>query len=479
MDAITIPTAPNTATNDQMTAVFEQQRAYASTVANSSVKERRAKLQRIADYTMEHLPRLEEAMHKDFKKPMAETVLTEILPIISDLKHTKKHLRKWMKPRRVPMPLTLLGTVSHIRYEAKGTILILSPWNYPFNLTIGPLISAIAAGNTAILKPSEMTPHTSAFMQEMIQELFDPKEVALFEGDVSVAQHLLSLPFNHIFFTGSPQVGKIVMKAAADHLASVTLELGGKSPTIIDETANLKTVAERVAWGKCVNNGQTCVAPDYVLVQESVKSQFIEQFGAAVKRMYGDSKEWQQSDSYARIVNQKHHARISGLLEDAIDKGANIEFGGQVQAEENFIAPTVLTKVESGMRVMQEEIFGPLLPVMSYTNKEEALQVIQQFEAPLVMYVNSRNQRNIDFFLNQAPSGDVVINETLAHFGHPDLPFGGKNNSGIGKSGGEAGFREFSHERSVLIQKFGTLKPFYPPYTPTVRKILGWVLKFL
>ena len=345
MSAITIPMAPNTATNQEISELFEAQRAHAAVVARTSAKERKAKIKAIHDYTQDNLNAIMEAMHKDFRKPPAEAVIAEILTVVTEAKHAMRHIKKWMKPRRVPMPLTLAGTSSHVRHDAKGNVLILSPWNYPYNLTIIPLISSIAAGNVSILKPSEMTPHTSALMHKMVDELFDPQEVALVEGNVEVAQHLLSLPFNHIHFTGSPQVGKIVMRAAAEHLASVTLELGGKSPTIVDETASIKTVAERIAWGKCLNNGQTCIAPDYLLVQDKVKDKFISAFKDAVSNMYGGIDNVGNSDSYCRIVNRRHYDRITGILEDAIEKGANIELGGETRAEDNFIAPTLLTNI--------------------------------------------------------------------------------------------------------------------------------------
>lgn len=477
MSAITIPMAPNTATNEEISQIFEAQRAYAAEAGQSTAKERKAKIKLIHTYTMDHLDDIMEAMHKDFRKPPAEVILGEILSVVSDAKHNMRNLRKWMKPKRVPMPLTLVGTSSHIRRDSKGNVLVLSPWNYPYNLAIGPLISSLAAGNVTIVKPSEMTPHTSALMHKMIDELFDRKEVALIEGNVQVAQHLLSLPFNHIHFTGSPQVGKIVMKAAAEHLASVTLELGGKSPTIVDETASIKTVAERVAWGKCLNNGQTCIAPDYLLVQNSAKDKFISAFKNSVDAMYNGIDQVGQSDSYARIVNRRHFDRIKGILEDAVEKGAKVELGGEWREEDNFIAPTLLTNVSSDMRIMQEEIFGPLMPMMTYDKKEDALAKIQEHEAPLVLYVNSKNKKNIDYFLDNVPSGDAVVNETLVHFAHPGLPFGGKNNSGIGKASGHAGFCDMTHERSVMVQKFGTLKPFYPPYNDSVLKILKTVLK--
>ena len=474
-----INVAPNTATSEQIGQVFKKQQAYASVVAKTTAKERKQKLKRLLDYMMTHTDEIAQVIYEDFKKPHTESILTEILILKQEAKHAIKHLGSWMKDKRVRAPLTALGTFSHIRYEPKGTTLIISPWNYPFQLCIGPLISAIAAGNVAILKPSEMTPHTSTFIRKMITDLFEEQEIAVFEGDYQIAQSLLALPFNHIHFTGSPQVGKIVMKAAAEHLSSVTLELGGKSPTIVDETANLKDAAEKIAWGKSLNNGQTCIAPDYLLIHESVKQPFIDAYKKALKKMYPHQGGVVEDDSYARIVNAKHFRRINSLLEDAIDNGAKVEAGGKVIADENFIEPTLLSEVDEEMSIMREEIFGPVLPLVSYTDKSDALALINDKERPLALYIYSRNQKNIDYFLGGAISGDSVINDNMIHFSHTELPFGGINNSGIGKSGGYAGFKSFSHERSVLKQVYGTLKPLYPPYTEKVKKIVKFLLKMV
>ena len=474
-----IDVAPNTATAEQISQVFNRQRAYAPTIAKTTAKERKQKLKSLLNYVLTHTEEIAQAIHNDFRKPHTETLLTEIIVLKQEVKHAIKHLRRWMKHKRVSTPITALGTFSHIRYEPKGTTLIISPWNYPFQLCMGPLVSAIAAGNVAILKPSEMTPHTSAIIRKMVSELFDEQEVAVFEGDYQIAQHLLALPFNHIHFTGSPQVGKIVMRAAAEHLSSITLELGGKSPTIIDQTANVKDAAEKIAWGKCLNNGQTCIAPDYLLIHESVKSKFVDAYKHALKKMYPHQGGVAEDDSYARIVNGKHFARIHRLLKDAIEKGAKVEAGGTVIAEENFIEPTLLTAVNDNMQIMQEEIFGPVLPLMTYADKADVLALINGKERPLALYVYSKNKQHVDYFLDGAISGDSVINDNMIHFSQTELPFGGINNSGIGKSGGYAGFKSFSHERSVLKQVYGTLKPLYPPYTENVKKIVRFLLKML
>lgn len=477
MTAPTLTIAPNSATETEIKALFDAQAAYAPQVVHSDYRHRKANIQQLLDYTLTHIDEIAAVIHQDFGKHKAESLLSEIMVVVQEAKHTLKHLRKWMRPKRVSAPLTLIGTASRIRYEAKGQVLIISPWNYPFNLTMGPLISALAAGNVVMIKPSEMTPHTSAFMRKMIAELFDPREVSLVEGDHRVGQALLKLPFNHIFFTRSPTVGKIVMRAAAEHLTSVTLELGGKSPAIVDGSYDPAKAGEKIAWAKSFNNGQTCIAPDYVLVKEDAQAAFVAGYQAAITALYGSDP--QQSDSYCRIVNDKHFGRVKGLLDDALETGAELAVGGHTDATSRYIAPTVLTHVKPDMRIMQEEIFGPVLPVLTYRDDAEALRIIQGLERPLAMYLMSKHKPTIDRYMDSAISGDVMVNDLLMHFAHPGLPFGGVNNSGIGKSGGWAGFREFSHERSVMVQQFGTLKPFYPPYTPKLTKLIQGIQRWL
>jgi aldehyde dehydrogenase (NAD+) len=310
-------------------AVFTAQRLHAPRMALTTAGQRIERIRRIQTWVMSHQPDLERAMYDDFRKPTAEVGLGELMSVNAEIKHIIKNLKRWMRPQSLPTPLSMVGTRSSIRHEPKGNVLIFSAWNYPFSLMVKPLVSAIAAGNVSILKPSEMAPHTAQFLSRMVNELFPAEEVAVFEGDASVAQALLELPFNHIFFTGSPAVGKIVMAAAAKHLASVTLELGGKSPSIVDETADLKTAAEQIAWGKYLNNGQTCIAPDYVLVHSSVKEPFLTEFRQAVKRMYNaEGQGIESSDSYARMVNNRHFQRVRSLLNDAVQQGATVTMGG-------------------------------------------------------------------------------------------------------------------------------------------------------
>ena len=461
----------------EILTVFKAQIANNQNLANSNSKERKAKLQKILAWTLSHEVEIGQALYADFKKNPAETNLGEIFGVVGEIKHLIKHLNSWMKPQYVPTPLTMIGTSAHVRFEPKGVCLVISPWNYPFNLSIKPLVQAIAAGNTVILKPSEMTPHTSALLKKMLSELFEANEVAVFEGDATVSQILLNQPFNHIFFTGSPNVGKIVMSAASKNLTSVTLELGGKSPCIIDETANIKKSAQKIAWGKFINNGQTCIAPDYALVHKSIENEFIIEMNKAIKVMYSDNPK--ASNDYCRIVNNRHFNRLNGLLQEAVEKGANISGGGQTDGSENYFAPTLLTDVNDSMKIMNEEIFGPILPIVSYSTNEEAIAHIKNREKPLAMYINSGKESNIKFFMENSSAGGTVINDCVIHYGHTEIPFGGVNNSGIGKSGGIWGFTEFSNQRAVMRQKFGTFKMIYPPYTPTVAKLIRFFVKYI
>jgi aldehyde dehydrogenase (NAD+) len=460
-----------------ISTIFKAQKANAQNIANSNAKERKIKLRKILDWTLAHETEIGDALFADFKKNPAETNLGEVLGVVGETKHLMKHLKSWMKPQSVPTPLNMIGSSAHVRFEPKGVCLIISPWNYPFNLSIKPLVQAIAAGNAVMLKPSEMTPHTSALIKKMLSELFEENEIAVIEGDASVSTMLLELPFNHIFFTGSPAVGKIVMSAAAKNLTSVTLELGGKSPCLVDETANIKKSAEKIAWGKYINNGQTCIAPDYVLVHKSVENELVTALKSSIEAMYGNDAK--TSADYCRVVNNRHFNRLNGLLNEAVEKGANVQAGGQTDGTENYIAPTLLTEVDDSMKIMQDEIFGPILPIISYNTNEEAIAHIKSREKPLAMYINSSKEKNIQYFMDNSSAGGTVINDSIIYYGHTELPFGGVNNSGIGKSGGIWGFTEFSNQRAVMRQRFGTFKMIYPPYTPFVSKLVRFFVRYL
>lgn len=460
-------------------ALFDAQLAYYHTAGTSTCRERRAKLARLARaLEVTFRDEIREALRADFSKPPAETDLTEIYPVLAEIRHARRHLREWMRPKRVATPAALTGSTSRIRYESKGVCLVLSPWNYPLNLALVPLVSALAAGNCCIVKPSEHTPATSRVLQRIVAAVFDPREVALVEGGTEAATALLQLPFHHIFFTGSPRVGKIVMQAAATHLASCTLELGGKSPAYVGTSASLKTAARRIAWGKSTNAGQTCIAPDYVLVAESVREEFISELCAQWDAFYPEGAA--RSESLARIINQAHFHRLENALQEALDKGAQIRYGGQVRAEDRFVAPTLLENVPADCSLLQDEIFGPILPLVTVSGPEEALEFINRRERPLAMYIFSRDKRERATLQAHTRAGGNCINHTLVHYANLDLPFGGVNNSGIGKSHGYAGFLEFSNQRPVLRQYLPSASELVrPPYTRLRQRLADFTLRWL
>jgi len=447
------------------------QRATRATATPTTATQRIAKIRALHDALFARRDEIRQALWDDYKKPAAEVDLSELYPAVSEARHARRNLKRWMKPHRVATPLALLGSRSCILYEPKGVVLIISPWNFPINLTFGPLISAIAAGNSAIVKPSEMTPHASACMKSIVSDLFDESEVAVIEGDGSVAAALLQKKFDHIFFTGSPRVGRIVMKAAAEHLTSVTLELGGKSPVIVDKTANLDEAAKKIAWGKFFNAGQICIAPDYLLVDESIRPQFSAKLRDAIGAMGTDG-------ARGVLVNDAHAARIRSLIDDAVAGGAEVFATGV--AKERDVPPTILSNVRNDSAVMQQEIFGPILPIIGYRNIDEAIGIIREREKPLVLYLFSQSKRFIRDVLARTTAGGTAINDTLIHFYQVNLPFGGVGESGIGNAHGFYGFEAFSNMRGVLSQptRFSAVQLMYPPYTKLKQKLIDLTLKY-
>jgi aldehyde dehydrogenase (NAD+) len=452
---------------------FERLRARRWELAQTDAAARIARLERLRTHILARREALAEALHADFRKPRAEVESTEVLPVLVELAHTLKHLKGWMKPRRVGTPLLLTGTRGEVRYEPKGVVCIMAPWNYPFNLLISPLIAAIAAGNAVMAKPSEKTPHTSAFLAKLIADTFEPSEVVLVEGGAELGEALLRLPFDHFFFTGGPRVGRRVMEAAARHLASVTLELGGKSPVLVDETADVKATAERVVWGKFLNAGQTCIAPDYVLVHASREEAFLAEAKAALEHFYGKTEEARKASlDFCRIVDDGAFKRLSRVLDDTVASGARVVAGGAVDASSRYIAPTVLADVAAGMPVMEEEIFGPLLPVLRYEKLDEALALVREGGKPLALYVFSQDEATVERVLRQTTAGGTVINNVVMQAAHPELPFGGVGDSGTGAYHGEVGFQEFSHARAVVRQgRTSFVHFFFPPYTGKAQKM--------
>jgi aldehyde dehydrogenase (NAD+) len=419
-------------------------------------------------------------MYSDFQKNPTEVDTVELYHVLQEIKHAMSNLDAWSQPTKVDAPITMLGTRSFIQYEPRGVCLIISPWNYPFSLCAGPMVSALAAGNAVVLKPSELTPHVAVIISRMVREIFDPAVVSCFEGGPEVSSQLLKLPFDHIFFTGSPAIGKVVMKAAAENLSSVTLELGGKSPVIITAGASLNDAAQRIAFTKFVNNGQTCLAPDYILIDERLKDSFTKKLIEQVKKLFAENgNSFEDSAHYCRIVNEIHFERLNDLLSDALKHGAHLEFGGNVNASTRFIHPIVLTNVSASSRIMDEEIFGPILPIISYKNTSEAVSIVNSKPKALALYLFTKNAKVQEQILSETSAGGVCVNDCGIHFFNPNLPFGGVNNSGIGKSHGHYGFLTFSNEKPVLKQRGGltTIKPFLPPYTKFSQRFMDWFLK--
>jgi len=462
--------------------VFDLQKKTSFRFRHEPARNRKMRLRKIRMWVLAHQQQIYEAVNQDLGKPEEEVKLSEIRPVIAEIRKALSSLDTWVGPHFVDTPLSYIGTRSYIKYEPKGVTLIMSPWNFPFNLAICPLVASLAAGNTAIVKPSEKSPHTSELIASMIQEIFDENEVKVYNGDAEVAKELLKLPFDHIFFTGSSAVGKEVMRAAAVHLSGLTLELGGKSPVIIDQTADLPDAAEKLVWGKFLNCGQTCIAPDYLLVEESVADELNALMKEDIGRLFArGGSDYEQSPDYGRIVDDNHYVRLKNLLDDAILKGAKVIAGGKSNQGKKFIEPTILDNVSTDSDLMQEEIFGPLLPVLRVKNLDEAIRFINDKPKPLALYIFSSKRNHIQKVLDSTTSGSTVIVDCVLQFSHPDLPFGGINNSGFGKSHGFYGFKQFSNEKPVLKQRTGitALKMLYPPYKGFVKKWIDIVTKYL
>ncbi len=432
--------------------IFALQKAHQWETKASSAEERKAKLQRLKEAIEAHSDEIIEAVKKDTRKPEGEVKITEYLGIIGHIDRAINNLDEWMKPVEVPTSLNE-NDKAKIVYEARGVCLILGPWNFPLGLTMGPLAAAIAAGNCCMVKLTDLCPATASVAAKIIRQAFDEKEVALFEGEVDVATALLELPFNHIFFTGSTRVGKIVMAAAAKHLATVTLELGGKSPVVVDESADVKKIAADLAGAKQFNGGQACICPDYVFVKDDQKDALIEEFQNKVKEnLYTEDGQFKK-ENIAQVVNAQNFERIKKLFDDAVAKGAKVAVGGTLEEADRTIHPTLLTDVTPDMEIMKQEIFGPIMPVMTYEKMDEVLKYIEEGDKPLALYIYSHNQDNIDKVLTRTSSGGVTINGVFSHYLENNLPFGGVNQSGMGSYHGFHGFKAFSHERSVYIHE--------------------------
>ncbi len=456
--------------------IYNQQKGYFNSQATKSYDQRVKVLNDLKAQILKYESRIIQAMQADMAKPETEAAGGEIWFVVEEIEYTLRHLKRWMKPQRKRTPLLHFRASSAIYPEPFGQVLIISPWNYPFNLLFSPLVGALAAGNTAILKPSELAPNTAEVIEEMVNNHFDPGLIRVVNGGVETAEMLLSFPFDYIFFTGSPRVGKLVMKAAAEHLTPVTLELGGKSPAVVDASADLEVAASRIVWGKYFNAGQTCIAPDYVLVEKNIHAAFILRMKEKIHAYY--CKNPQNSPDLARIINQGHFKRLVGLLD--ADK---VVHGGQTDAETLYIAPTILDQVDMEDAIMGEEIFGPILPVLPYENLDEALAMIKMNPNPLALYLFTRDKSVEKRIIAEVPFGGGCINDTFSHVFNEEIPFGGRGKSGMGAYHGKYSFDTFSHFKSIIHRKnWPDIAMRYPPYKiknkimRKVFKIASWLV---
>jgi len=458
-------------------ALFQSHVENHPSLAKSTHNDRKQKLKSLLNNFMDMEQEAIDALSLDMKKSPTESIISEVLGVKTEADFAIKNLKKWMRSKRVPSPSTILFTSGWVRPEPKGGILILSPWNYPILLCLNPLIAAIAAGNTAVIKPSEFTPASGAFLKKLVEKTFKDNEVAVVLGNQDAAIELLSHPFNHVMFTGSPSTGKLVMSAAAKHLSGVTLELGGKSPVIVDESANISEAAWKLAFYKFANAGQTCTAPDYILCHEDKKDALV----AGLKEHFGaffDEKNKDVNVDYCQIVNTTHFDRIKGYLDNAKDLGATVVVGGETDRDQKFIAPTVLCDVPTDSAVMKEEIFGPLMPIVTYKHLDEAIVFINKREKPLALYLFSYNKKNQKRVLEETSSGALVFNDCVIHHTNPNLPFGGINNSGLGSYHGKYGFDAFSHEKAILKSSaWSPFKLMLPPYTKRKHFLVNMIKK--
>ena len=431
--------------NEAIHSLVQKQKNYFYTGETKDITFRQKQLHRLKQAIKSRESEILDAVKKDLNKSEHEAFLTEIGFLYTEIKDMLKNVDLWAAPKKEKTPLTHTGTKSVIHKDPYGVTLIIAPWNYPFQLALAPLIGAMGAGNTAIIKPSEMTPNTSSVIRELIAETFDEKYIAVVEGDAETAKDLLEENVDYIFFTGSVQVGKKVMEAAAKHLTPVTLELGGKSPAIVTHDANLKLAAKRIVWGKFINAGQTCVAPDYILIHEKKRRRFLKYIVHYIKKFYGENVS--RNDDYPKIVHEKHVDRLANMLDP--DK---VYYGGEYDRTNRFMEPTVMIDVTQNDKVMDEEIFGPILPILTYKDENEVVDQIRSRPSPLALYLFTQNRATEEFILESLSFGGGCINDTLMHLATPYLPFGGVGESGMGAYHGKFSFDTFTHQKSVLRQ---------------------------
>ena len=423
-------------------------------------------LQQLKKMTLDNQDKIAEALEADLGKCQQESWLAEISYMTVEIDHTLKHLRQWMKPRKVSTPIIAMPGKSYIQPEPLGVVLVMGAWNYPWQLVLAPYVAALSAGNCAVLKPSELAEHTSRLMAELVPKYLDGDAVVVVEGGVEESTELLKHKFDHIIYTGGENVGKVVMRAAAEHLTPVTLELGGKSPTLVDNNTNLEVTASRIAWCKWMNAGQTCVAPDYVLVDERIKDKLITALQNKLVEFYG--KDASKSPDYARIINERHWSRITGLL-----KEQDIAWGGNSDLSIKYIEPTLVVEPDVNSPIMQQEIFGPVLPIIGYQSLSQAIEFVNERAKPLAMYIFSKDKGYSQQILQQTSAGNVCVNDGMMFMTNQDLPFGGVGTSGMGSYCGQAGFDTFSHLKAVMERSFAfDVDIRYPPYNDNKAKLL-------
>jgi len=449
-----------------ISSIVENQREFFLTQKTKPISFRLEQLKKLKLVIEENENKIYEALSKDLGRPKFESYLTDFVVTIHAIKDAIKNLKRWSKPKKVPTPKILWPSRSEIHAEPYGVTLIIGPWNYPFQLIIDPLIGAIAAGNCAVLKPSELAPNTQKLICDLVNSIFDSNFVVSIGGGIPESQELLAQKFDYIFFTGGTSVGKIVYEAAAKNLTPVTLELGGKSPCIVSPEADLKVSAHRIMWGKFINAGQTCVAPDYVCVHESIKSEFISECKRVIKEYFGEEPE--KSDSFGRIITHRHFERLTKLINKE-----NVITGGDSNEKDKYIAPTLLDGVSWNDPVMQEEIFGPILPILSYSNLNDVITDLRSKPKPLALYLFSADKSEQDKVINSLSFGGATMNDCLSHVLNSELPFGGVGESGIGSYHGKTSFETFSHQKSVLRRSFKfNVKALYAPYSEKALKML-------
>lgn len=456
---------------------FKQQQNAYNQQPYASIKQRQDRLNILYKILTKHQNELIKAISADFnQRSTDETRLMEIMPSLSAIKYCLKHLKKWLKPEKRKISLTFKPSRGYVMYQPLGVVGIIVPWNYPLFLAIGPLCQALAAGNHVMLKMSEFTPEFSACFQNMISHYFSEDAVSVTTGGIEVAEQFSELPFNHLLFTGSTAVGQHIMTAASKNLTPVTLELGGKSPALLATDADLKVAAERIAYGKSVNSGQTCVAPDYVLLPETSKYQFIQYYFKALNDFYPTITD---NQDYTHIINQKQFDQLNEYLIDAQQKGATIQYMSNESTQKNCFKHCVVLETTLNMKLMQAEIFGPILPILTYENLEDAVHYVNQRSRPLALYYFGHQPDQQQYVLSHTHSGGVCLNETLLHVGQEDLPFGGIGASGMGSYHGLEGFKTFSHTKSVFVRSnFSLIKAIYPPYGKWLhKKIYQYLLK--